>query len=162
MKKLFLILMLMVGMTICIPTYPVNTEQETEQICQIPLGKRIVDNAKNFIGTPYKWGATGPKCFDCSGFVMWLYKQEGIKLNRTSRQQYYNGTPVEKDSLKTGDIIFFARNKSPKSIYHVGLIVDGNYEDGYSFIHSTKGGVKISTLTGHYKKKFFAARRIFV
>ncbi|MCM1217965.1 MAG: C40 family peptidase [Lachnospiraceae bacterium] len=119
-----------------------------------------MNNAMKYLGVPYKWGAVGPKSFDCSGFMMWLYTQEGIEISRTSRQQYYNGTPVDRTELKPGDLVFFARNKSPKSIYHVGMIVEEDSTGNNKFIHSTRGGVKISSLTGHYNKRFYAARRI--
>lgn len=123
-------------------------------------GKMLVDRALTYVGTPYKWGSTGPKSFDCSGFVQYLYKQDSIKLNRTSRHQYYNGVHVDRDSLQPGDVIFFARNSSPKSIYHVGIIVDSDSIES-TFIHSSRGGVKVSKLAGYYEKRYYTARRIF-
>ena len=161
MRRFIFSLVLLLGVIMYIPTYSETDDfSQTEQISTHSIGIKIVNNAMNYLGLPYKWGAVGPKSFDCSGFMMWLFKQEGIKISRTSRQQYYNGTPVERTELKPGDLIFFARNKSPKSIYHVGMVVEEDSTGNNKFIHSTRGGVKISSLTGHYSKKYFAARRI--
>lgn len=168
MRKLLIILTFLIGAFFISfnfnSTQAVETTTNIEVIEKIPeksLGERLIDRALTFIGTPYKWGATGPKSFDCSGFVKWIYNQEGIQLSRTSRSQYHNGTPVKRTDLKPGDLVFFARNKkSSKSIYHVGMVVDADNTGEYTFIHSTRGGVKVSS-SHKYDKKFFGAIRIF-
>ena len=71
------------------------------------LGKQIVTNAEKYLGTPYVWGGTSPGGFDCSGLVQYVYKQVGIALNRTSEEQFTQGTPVSKENLQPGDLVFF-------------------------------------------------------
>lgn len=63
---------------------------------------------KKYIGAPYVFGATGPKEFDCSGFVRRAVKDaSGIELPRTSYQQFNAGVPVKDDELQTGDLLFW-------------------------------------------------------
>jgi cell wall-associated NlpC family hydrolase len=86
-------------------------------------GQSVVRVASQFIGTPYVWGGTTPKGFDCSGFVQYVYHQLGVNLPRTSEQQATVGTPVA--SLATaqpGDLLFFAGSDgSASSPGHVGI-----------------------------------------
>ena len=51
------------------------------------LAKEMIEYAAKFLGTPYVWGSTGPKSFDCSGFTSYVYRTFGIHINRTSGQQ---------------------------------------------------------------------------
>lgn len=109
------------------------------------------------LGKPYKWGATGPNSYDCSGFTYATFGKLGIKLGRTSRSQINNGTPVAKKDLQYGDLVLFARDG--KNINHVGIYVG----DG-KFVHSPQTGdvVKITTLTsGYYANSYYAARRLY-
>jgi len=73
------------------------------------------------IGVPYTWGATGPSTFDCSGLTMWAYAQAGLRLPRTSRQQYAGLPRVTVSSLMPGDLIFYANGSDPGSIHHVSI-----------------------------------------
>ncbi|MBV7275413.1 C40 family peptidase [Clostridium sp. PL3] len=98
----------------------------------------IVAYASNFLGTPYQWGGNGPSTFDCSGFTCYVYAHFGISLPRVASDQQGAGTPVSRDQLQPGDLVFFG---SPA--HHVGIYVgDGCY------IHAPKTGdvVKISSL----------------
>ena len=58
------------------------------------------------------WAATGPTAFDCSGLTQWAYKQAGINLPRTTRQQWAATTRISKDQLQPGDLIFYSNNKA--------------------------------------------------
>ena len=108
------------------------------------------------IGKPYVWGATGPKSFDCSGLVQYVYKNAlGKDIPRVSYEQSKFGKAIDKKDLQVGDLIFFdTMNKGRVS--HVGMYV-GNGE----FIHASnpKDGVKKSKLTGYYEKHYRGARR---
>ena len=108
--------------------------------------------AKAQLGKPYRWGATGPSSFDCSGLMYYSYKNGAkVKLPRTSREQSKFGKKVSKSELKPGDLVFFGRGSS---VSHVGMYV-GNDQ----YIHSPQTGdvVKISKLSA---RKMIVARRV--
>ncbi len=76
------------------------------------------------IGMPYVWGATGPTTFDCSGLMQWAYGQAGVRLPRTSREQYSRLAHVPLDQLAPGDLVFYATDvTNPGTIHHVGMYV---------------------------------------
>ncbi|MGW5746979.1 C40 family peptidase [Amycolatopsis sp. NPDC003861] len=75
-------------------------------------------------GSQYEWGSTGPNTFDCSGLTSWAYKQAGITLPRTSRQQFTAGKTASLSSLAPGDLLFFDDGTGDASkIHHVGMYV---------------------------------------
>jgi peptidoglycan DL-endopeptidase CwlO len=76
------------------------------------------------VGKPYRWGASGPESFDCSGLVRWAYAHAGLALPRTSRQQWWAGRPVDVGGLRPGDLVFWATNPAdPATIHHVAIYV---------------------------------------
>jgi peptidoglycan DL-endopeptidase CwlO len=112
----------------------------------------VVGIALQYLGTPYVWGASGPGAFDCSGFTMFVYAQVGVSLPHNAAAQYSYGTPVSRDELEPGDLVFF------DGLGHVGLYIgNGN------FIHAPHTGdvVKISSLDDSwYAATYVGARRI--
>jgi cell wall-associated NlpC family hydrolase len=108
-----------------------------------------LDHAMSKIGSPYRYGATGPNAFDCSGLVSWAFKKAGKSLPRTSRAQSTVGTPVSRSELQPGDLVFFY-----KPVSHVGIYIG----DG-KIVHAStrKSPVKISDMS---RMKFNSARRI--
>lgn len=66
----------------------------------------IVSTADKFIGSPYLWGGTTTRGFDCSGFLYRVFHMHGITLSRDSRDMALNGIPVSRDALQVGDIVF--------------------------------------------------------
>lgn len=82
-------------------------------------------------GAPYEWGATGPDQFDCSGLTSWAYKQAGITIPRTSRQQWTAGRAAPLDALVPGDLLFYDDGtNNPATIHHVSIYVgDGRMVD---------------------------------
>ena len=113
-------------------------------------GTKILETAYTKLGSPYKWGATGPNSFDCSGFTSWVYRQHGISLSRTAQAQSQGGVAVDRSNLQPGDLVFFGSGTG--RITHVGIYVG----DG-KMIHSPQTGdvVKISAL----HKNYVCARR---
>ncbi|WP_224402011.1 C40 family peptidase [Pseudonocardia sp. ICBG1034] len=94
-------------------------------------GVQALAQAKQQLGKPYKWGATGPSAFDCSGLMVWAFEQIGVDLPRTSSaQSQMDGTPVSKSQLKPGDLVFFY---SPVS--HVGI-----YAGNGKVLHASTSG----------------------
>jgi len=80
--------------------------------------------ARTRLGTPYVWGATGPASFDCSGLTGWAYAQAGLRLPRTSREQWYAGPHVGLAELAAGDLLFWATDPAnPATIHHVALYI---------------------------------------
>lgn len=120
------------------------------------IGKQIVTDAEKYLGTPYVWGGESPQGFDCSGLVQYVYKQVGVELSRTTYDQYKQGTPVSKQDLEPGDLVFFkGSDGSWSSPGHVGIYAgDGKY------IQAPKTGdvVKISDLDA--RNDYIGARRI--
>ena len=74
-------------------------------------------------GSPYRWGATGPRRFDCSGLTLYSFKKAGKKLPRTAAQQYNKTSRVSARNRRSGDLVFF---HSGSSVYHVGIYAGKN------------------------------------
>jgi peptidoglycan DL-endopeptidase CwlO len=111
----------------------------------------VVGIAMRYLGTPYRWGGASPGGFDCSGFTMYVFAQVGVSLPHYTGSQWGMGTPVSRDQLEPGDLVFF------NGLGHVGIYVGGG-----SFIHAPHTGdvVKISSMTGWYASTYMGARRL--
>lgn len=103
-------------------------------------GSAVVSAAYQYLGVPYVWGGTSPSGFDCSGFTSYVYRQMGVSIPRTARQQQNFGTKVSLSALQPGDLVFWG---SPA--YHVGIYIGGG-----SYIHAPTTGdvVRVATLKG--------------
>ncbi|MFF6774875.1 NlpC/P60 family protein [Streptomyces sp. NPDC012637] len=73
--------------------------------------------ARSAIGRPYVWGATGPSAFDCSGLMVWSYRQAGIALPRTSQAQRNAGRRVPLSQAQPGDLVTYRGDASHVAIY---------------------------------------------
>jgi len=107
----------------------------------------LIATAESFMGSPYLWGGTSSKGFDCSGFTKTIYYLNGIILSRDASQQFQNGIRVRvrrealPDSLKQGDLLFFGSSRRGRARpTHVGMYI-GDTE----FIHCS-GMVRINSL----------------
>ncbi len=121
--------------------------------------KKLYNEIRTWLGTPYSSGGhTKQVGADCSGFVMELYLTVyDMKLERRGGLQYYNNcTPIDKEDLREGDLVFFNNGEGGK-ITHVGIYLKDN-----KFAHaSSSRGVVISDLTTkYYVRHFFAAGRV--
>lgn len=115
----------------------------------------LIGLSRRFIGTRYRWGATGPTAFDCSGFLQYVHKRMGVSLPRTTHAMYAVGRPVPPDQLRPGDMVFFTTYRPGPS--HAGIYI-GNGQ----FIHSSSGygSVTITPLSkAYYAKRYLGARR---
>jgi cell wall-associated NlpC family hydrolase len=111
----------------------------------------VVGIAMRYLGVPYVWGGASPRGFDCSGLVMYAFAQIGVSLPHSTYALYAMGTPVSRDQLQPGDLVFF------NGLGHMGIYIGGN-----QMIHAPHSGdvVKISSLTGWYASSYVGARRI--
>jgi hypothetical protein len=123
--------------------------------------RRVVPAAERYIGVPYRYGGTSPESgFDCSGFVQYVYGQQGVALPRTSRQMAGAGVAVEPSarSLAVGDLMLFSQGGR---ISHVAI-----YAGNGRFIHSSSSGKGVryddlNTRRGHwFADHMVAARRV--
>jgi lipoprotein Spr/probable lipoprotein NlpC len=106
-------------------------------------------------GVRYQLGGLSKNGIDCSGFVYIIYKSGlGIDLPRTTNLQSRVGKEINRNNLKTGDLIFF---KTKNALSHVGI-----YLENRKFIHaSTTKGVTISRLDNIYwKSRYWKSIRI--
>lgn len=116
----------------------------------------LINSARTYLGVKYTYGGTTSSGFDCSGYTQRAFQDVGITIPRTTSQQYATGTPVAKDNLKTGDLVFF--NTDGKGASHVGIYVGSS-----RFIHaSTSQGVMISSINDPYYwgSRYLGARRV--
>lgn len=118
-------------------------------------GSKLDAVIEELLGSPYKYGGTTPKGFDCSGFTAYVFAKFGIELPHSSAAMAKQGVKVDKDDLREGDLVFF--NTSGKGISHVGIYVgDGKFAHA-----STSKGVIITSLSDkYYVKRYVTARRI--
>lgn len=111
----------------------------------------VVRIALRYLGTPYRWSGASPSGFDCSGFVIYVYKRVGIALPHNGAMLWRTGRAVPRDALAPGDVVFF------DGLGHVGIYIGGD-----RFVHSPHSGdvVKISRLSeSWYRSTYVGARR---
>jgi hypothetical protein len=121
------------------------------------LGAHLVATAQKMLGMPYVWGGQGKEGFDCSGFIGWVFGQNGYVLPRVSRQQALVGQAVALGALQAGDLLFFSEQPQSERITHVAMSLGGD-----RFIHAAlgRGQVAYDALTEHYyAARFKGARR---
>lgn len=155
-----------VGQTLVIPqiadineTTVVDTsvsEKEKTNHTSTILASKIIENALNFINTPYRLGGMSEKGIDCSGLVKKSYEAVGINLPRTSREQAKKGEIVPLSAIKPGDLLFFGHKGR---INHVGIYIGEN-----KFIHASResGKVVVANLDENYYQKHLICARTFL
>lgn len=136
------------------PSTP-STETLSETLSEAQ--ERLLTSAERWLGTPYRYGSTTRAGTDCSGFTMRVYEESGSRtLPRSTKDQFSIGAPVERESLRTGDLVFF--NTNGIGVSHVGLYVGGD-----TIIHasSTYGVVRQSLSATYLAKAYIGARRVW-
>ncbi len=103
-----------------------------------PAEDSLVSFARTLLGTPYMWGGSTVKYFDCSGFVKFVYLMNGILLPRNAREQISCGVEVPYDfsQMRPGDLLFFGRKNSDgkiAAVTHVAM-----YTGDARIIHSSQ------------------------
>jgi len=116
-----------------------------------PRYPQVVGIALQYLGVPYVWGGASPSTgFDCSGLTMYVYAQVGVSLPHHAASQYQLGTPVPRDQLMPGDLVFF------RGLGHMGMYIGGG-----QFIAAPQTGdvVKISNMADRWDN-YVGARRL--
>jgi len=103
----------------------------------------------DWIGTPYRFGGSSKKGIDCSAFTKELYSEVfNLDIKRNSRDIFSMVSPVGKDELKEGDLVFFKIHS--RRISHIGIYLGNN-----RFAHASSKGVAISSLDDAYYSRYF-------
>jgi murein DD-endopeptidase len=121
------------------------------------VGSEIVFRAISLLGAPYKWGASGPNAFDCSGLVQFVHNELGIDVPRTAEEQFKAAERVEVEDLEPGDLLFFKIRG--RKISHVAI-----YAGSGRFVHAPQTGrpIELRPLNdGYYRPRLAAAGRLF-
>ena len=120
----------------------------------------IIYPAQSLKGAPYSYGAAGPRAFDCSGLIYYLYKPILPTVPRSSKALQGFGTPVGRENLRPGDLLLFATAGPNAGVSHVAVYIGGN-----SVIHAISNGpetgVVVSSIdSGYWRRTFHSARRV--
>ncbi len=143
----------------------------TPGVSRLGSGREVFSNievvATKYLGKKYVYGGNGPNSFDCSGFTSYILKtyygeylkSKGINLPRTASTQATVGTPISKEGLQKGDLVFFdTTGKIGDNISHVGI-----YLGNGRIIHasSSRGCIVTDNLSSqYYATRFMKAVRL--
>jgi cell wall-associated NlpC family hydrolase len=83
------------------------------------FGASLVHLGSTKKGSPYEYGATGPRRFDCSGFTRWVAARFGKSLTHSSSGQYSQVRHIARSDRRVGDLVFV--HDSSGHVYHVGF-----------------------------------------
>lgn len=142
------------------------------QVINLPLtpqeqkANSIIATAQSLIGIPYQWGGNSPATgFDCSGFVQYVFAQNGISLPRESHDQATVGTFVPASQLRKGDLVFFTgtySNNWPNGVTHVGIYMGNGDMIESSSAHNGIGVIVVHNFWANsfYDSHYWGARRV--
>jgi cell wall-associated NlpC family hydrolase len=118
----------------------------------LPFQPLLLNAIDARLGSPYRWGSTGPNAFDCSGFVWSAFHTAGIDFERGSARTLWSRfeAPAPEEQFKFGTLVFFNGQK------HVGIVVDEN-----GFYHASRHhGVVYAEFKGYWGKHVDGFRRV--
>lgn len=116
----------------------------SEEILSFSKRDSIVDFALNYLNTPYRYGGTNEKGFDCSGFTCFVLGYNGVNTPRSSGEIGRASERIDVKDAKKGDLLFFGKNQN--SIHHVGIVIS-EVGEPLTMIHaSTSNGVIITVV----------------
>jgi len=125
-----------------------NAENTSRAYLRLPLGVKVMNTGKKYIGTPYCHGGESPACFDCSGFTKYVYSKIGIDIARVADVQLSQMNRVSRKNAKPGDLVFFINGHG--KAYHVGIYIGND-----RIIHSPKPHGKVR------EEKIWSSKVIF-
>jgi len=141
-----------------------RAREEAKKLVQVNEQKLIKD-AEALIGTPYLYGGSTRRGLDCSGFVMYVYGLNGVKISHSSKTQSGLGQIVPREECKPGDLVFFGSNKNGRiKIQHAALVYS-NINGELKIIHCPNSGVCIEGegdpgFDMYWEKRFLFVRRL--
>ena len=112
----------------------------------------IYKEAQKYVGTPYVWGGSTPKTgFDCSGYVCWVYNQNGYNVGRTTAEGLWQKSqPIREAEAKPGDLVFFEGTYDTPGKSHVGIYL------GNGMMLSAGDPIKYANIHSSYWQKHLA------
>jgi cell wall-associated NlpC family hydrolase len=116
----------------------------------------LLATARKYIGVPYRFGGSTPTAFDCSGYLQYVFRENGLSIPRTADEQYKLGRRTASSSqLVPGDLVFF-------TTYEPGASHCGIYLGDGQFIHaSSSKGVRIDKLSNSYwQPRYYGGKHI--
>lgn len=119
------------------------------------MGRDLAEEARRWLGTPYRYGGQDRGGTDCSGLVMEVYRSVcAVKIPRSTTEQKSYCTEVARNKTRVGDLVFFGGGKG---VSHVGLYI-GKGE----MIHaSSSRGVMVSNIdSGYWGDRFKGSGRV--
>ena len=120
-----------------------------------PRVQAIMEEAKKYVGVPYRFGGMTPSGFDCSGFIHYVFNKKGILLPRAADEQFGRGERVSVNRLEPGDLVFFSTYES--GVSHSGLYLG----DGYFISATSSCGVAVATMkNGYWHDRYVGAKRV--
>ena len=136
--------------------------EQIEQNNRSSVVDQLISYAYRFRGTPYRYGASSPRGFDCSGFTSYVFKRFGISLDRSSRGQISDGVRVKRNDLQPGDLVFFQGRSGRGGIGHVGIVTRVNDDNTFHFIHSacSSGVTESKNTESYYSRRYVGACRV--
>ncbi len=113
---------------------------------------KIYAEAKKYVGTPYVWGGSSPDTgFDCSGYVCWVYNQNGYNVGRTTANGLWNKCQhISEAEAKPGDLVFFEGTYDTPGKSHVGIYL------GDGMMVSAGDPIKYANIHSSYWQKYLA------
>ncbi|MBR1833962.1 MAG: C40 family peptidase [Bacteroidales bacterium] len=124
----------------------------------------LIEEARQHLGKPYRYGGKGPKAFDCAGFARYVYMKFGFTLPGGSVPQSRLGRSItDRKKLQRGDLVFFQGRSGTGGVGHTGIVTEVDTSTGvFRFIHAaTSTGVIYSYSTEpYYAKRYLCARRL--
>ncbi len=166
MKLIVGILLLVLSLTSCgiinTSAYKKKPKTTYNSNSKVSKQKRVVQYAKSYLGTRYRYGGTSKKGMDCSGLVYTSFKQINVSLPRVSYEMSKKGKAIKKREIQSGDLVFFRTSKkNSRAVNHVGVVSKVSSGIVY-FIHSSssKGVIESNLENPYWKKSYKFSKRI--